>query len=54
MKKTAFFTYNREKYNLDDINEGRVLFRLYEMTGKEKYRLAAGYRMVLGGARRSR
>lgn len=33
--------YDREKYNLDDINEGRVLFELYERTGKEKYKLAA-------------
>ena len=32
--------YDKEKYNLDDINEGRVLFELYEKTGKEKYRLA--------------
>ena len=32
--------YNVEKYNLDDINEGRVLFELYQKTGKEKYRLA--------------
>ena len=32
--------YDIEKYNLDDINEGRVLFELYEKTGKEKYRLA--------------
>ena len=28
--------YNIEKYNLDDLNEGRVLFELYEKTGKEK------------------
>ena len=28
-------------FNLDDINEGRVLFALYDSTGKEKYRLAA-------------
>ena len=34
-------SYEPEKYNLDDINEGRVLFPLYEKTGKEKYRLAA-------------
>lgn len=34
-------TYKPEKQNLDDINEGRVLFRLYSATGKEKYRLAA-------------
>ena len=32
--------YNVEKYNLDDVNEGRVLFELYKKTGKEKYRLA--------------
>ncbi len=34
-------SYDPEKYNLDDINEGRVLFPLYERTGKEKYRKAA-------------
>ncbi len=34
-------TFEPDKYNLDDINEGRVLFALYERTGKEKYRLAA-------------
>lgn len=34
-------TYKLDKYNLDDVNEGRVLFRLYEATGKEKYRKAA-------------
>ena len=32
--------YDVEKYNLDDLNEGRVLFELYRKTGKEKYRLA--------------
>ena len=32
--------YDKAKYNLDDVNEGRVLFKLYEKTGKEKYRLA--------------
>ncbi len=32
--------YDKEKFNLDDVNEGRVLFSLYEKTGKEKYRLA--------------
>ena len=32
--------YNVENYNLDDLNEGRVLFELYKKTGKEKYRLA--------------
>ncbi len=34
-------TYDPEKYNLDDINEGRVLLPLYQATGKEKYLLAA-------------
>ena len=32
--------YDITKYNLDDLNEGRVLFELYRRTGKEKYRLA--------------
>ena len=32
--------YDVTKYNLDDLNEGRVLFELYQRTGKEKYRLA--------------
>lgn len=32
--------YDKEKYNLDDVNEGKVLFELYESTGKGKYRLA--------------
>ena len=34
-------TFHPEKQTLDDINEGRVLFPLYEATGKEKYRRAA-------------
>ena len=32
--------YDRETFNLDNINEGRVLFDLYRETGKEKYKLA--------------
>ncbi len=32
--------YSPEKYNLDDVNEGRVLFDLYRATGKEKYKKA--------------
>ena len=36
-------TFRPEKQNLDDINEGRVLFALYDRTGKEKYRRAAEY-----------
>ena len=34
-------TFELEAHNLDDINEGRVLFELYRTTGEEKYRLAA-------------
>lgn len=34
-------TYDPAKYNLDDVNEGRVLFPLYAKTKKEKFRLAA-------------
>ena len=34
-------TFDPTAYNLDDINEGRVLFALYERTGKPQYRLAA-------------
>ena len=36
-------TYKAEGHTLDDINEGRVLFSLYEKTGKEKYQKAARY-----------
>ena len=32
--------YKEEDYNLDHICEGNVLFDLYRMSGKEKYRLA--------------
>lgn len=32
--------YDCKKYTLDDINEGKVLFTLYALTGKEKYRKA--------------
>lgn len=33
--------YKKEEYNLDNINEGRVLFDLYDETGLEKYKKAA-------------
>ena len=36
-------TFKPEDSNLDDINEGRVLFELYERTGEEKYRKAAAF-----------
>lgn len=32
--------YDKNTFNLDNINEGRVLFELYETTKDEKYRLA--------------
>ena len=32
--------YSMEKFNLDDVNEGRVLFDLYRKTGKEKFKKA--------------
>lgn len=41
MEDGAIRTFHAEKQTLDDINEGRVLFPLYRMTGKEKYRLGA-------------
>ena len=34
-------TFVPEKHTLDDINEGRVLFPLYDRTGDERYRLGA-------------
>ena len=36
-------TFKPEAHNLDDINEGRVLFALYQRTGEEKYRKAADF-----------
>lgn len=33
-------TYDIKEHNIDNINEGKVLFTLYELTGKEKYRKA--------------
>ena len=36
-------TFKPEASNLDDINEGRVLFALYGRTGEEKYRKAADF-----------
>ena len=34
-------TYKREKFNIDMLNAGKVLFFLYDQTGDEKYMLAA-------------
>jgi unsaturated rhamnogalacturonyl hydrolase len=40
--------YDLQTYNLDNLNEGRILFDLYRETGKEKYRKAIDllYRQV--------
>ena len=43
-------SYDPERCNLDDINEGRALFPLYEKTGKEKYKKAA--KMLYGNLMR--
>ncbi len=32
--------YHVEKFNIDDVNAGKTLFELYDLTGKEKYRKA--------------
>lgn len=31
-------TYDQQEYNLDSVNSGKVLFTLYDLTGKERYR----------------
>lgn len=36
----SIYLYKREAYNLDYINPGKILFTLYEKTGKEKYKRA--------------
>ena len=36
----AIRTYEKEEYNLDQINTGKLLFLLYEQTGAERYRRA--------------
>ena len=45
--------YELDTYNVDNLNEGRVLFDLYRETGKEKYKKAAGllYKQVCGQPR---
>jgi len=34
-------TYDRESFNIDSINSGKMLLQLYRDTGEQKYRLAA-------------
>ncbi len=45
----SILTFDPEKRQLDDFNEGRVLFPAYRMTGKEKYRRAAEIEPGLAG-----
>ncbi len=48
-------SYSPEEYNLDNINAGKTLFELYELTHKEKYRRAMDtiYRQIQGQPRTS-
>ncbi|MGL5433840.1 MAG: glycoside hydrolase family 88/105 protein [Lachnospiraceae bacterium] len=48
-------SYDPEEYNLDNINAGKTLFNLYELTKKEKYRKAIDtvYRQIKGQPRTS-
>ncbi|MGN1103346.1 MAG: glycoside hydrolase family 105 protein [Candidatus Coproplasma sp.] len=45
--------YDLETYNLDNLNEGRILFDLYKETGKEKYVKAMDllYKQIVGQPR---
>jgi unsaturated rhamnogalacturonyl hydrolase len=36
-------TYDESKYNIDSINSGKMVLRLYETTRQEKYKIAAGH-----------
>jgi len=36
----SIHSYDPKEYNLDNVNAGKTLFDLYELTGKEKYRKA--------------
>lgn len=48
-------SYSPEEYNLDNINAGKTLFELYELTHKEKYRKAIDtvYSQIQGQPRTS-
>ncbi|NDV79713.1 glycoside hydrolase family 105 protein [Dysgonomonas sp. 511] len=39
-------TYRMDKYNIDNINPGKILFRLYKSTGDERYKTAIDTLMV--------
>ena len=40
--------YNPEDYNIDNVNAGKTLFLLYDITGKEKYRIRRFIRIRFG------
>lgn len=48
-------SYDPEEYNLDNVNAGKTLFDLYQLTGKEKYRKAIDtvYSQIKGQPRTS-
>lgn len=35
--------YDLEKYNIDSVNSGKMLLRMYQKTGDKKYKIAAGH-----------
>ncbi|WP_457832216.1 glycoside hydrolase family 88 protein, partial [Staphylococcus aureus] len=37
----TIYDYKPDEYNIDHINNGKLLLRLYTVTGKEKYKKAA-------------
>lgn len=48
-------SYDPKEYNLDNVNAGKTLFDLYQLTGKEKYRKAIDtvYSQLMGQPRTS-
>ena len=40
MEDGTINSYSVEEFNIDNVNAGKTLFELYELTGKEKYRKA--------------
>lgn len=53
MEDGSIAGYRSEEYNIDNVNAGKTLFLLYELTGREKYRRAIDvvYGQLLGQPR---
>lgn len=53
MEDGSIAGYRPEEYNIDNVNAGKTLFLLYELTGREKYRRAIDvvYGQLLGQPR---